>query len=87
VRKATAVACASALPCATRSGSSATETAGRRFSLIHHGINHPYRPQPAERARALLARLPGLDPNRRLFSMSAQICDEKSRRRPADFLP
>ncbi len=32
--------------------------------LIYHGINHPYRAQPADQARARLSEIAGLDPAR-----------------------
>ncbi len=64
LRKASAIACAS-----TATLRDAQRIVGQRkgrpqLLLIHHGINHPYRKQPATQARALLSRAPGLDPSR-----------------------
>ncbi len=61
LRKATAVACAS--PATLRDAQRVVrQDEGRpQLLLIHHGINYPYRPQAAERARPLLSRIEGLD--------------------------
>ena len=62
--RATAIACASraTLRDAERL---VRQKAGRpQFVLIHHGINHPYRRQPAEVARRHLASVRGLDLDR-----------------------
>ncbi len=64
LRKAEAVACAS--PATLRDAQRIVRQKDGRpqILLIHHGINYPYRKQEAERARALLARIEGLDPER-----------------------
>jgi glycosyltransferase involved in cell wall biosynthesis len=64
LRKATAVACASGATLRDAERIVGQRDGRPQLLLIHHGINHPYHPQPAERARALLARVPGLDPDR-----------------------
>ncbi len=64
LRKATAVACASTATLRDAQRIVGQAEGRPRLQLIHHGINHPYGPQPSERARALLARVPGLDPDR-----------------------
>jgi len=64
LRKTTAVACASGATLRDAQRIVGQRNGRPQLLLIHHGINHPYRPQPVERARALLARLPELDPGR-----------------------
>jgi glycosyltransferase involved in cell wall biosynthesis len=61
LRKASAVACAS--PATLRDAQRIVrQTEGcPQLLLIHHGINYPYRKQAPERARALLAKIDGLD--------------------------
>ncbi|MEO8440389.1 MAG: glycosyltransferase family 1 protein [Spartobacteria bacterium] len=61
LRQASAVACAS--PATLRDAERIVEQRDGRpqLLLIHHGINHPYRRQESERARGLLAQVPGLD--------------------------
>ncbi|MBA3652292.1 MAG: glycosyltransferase family 4 protein [Chthoniobacterales bacterium] len=64
LRRATAIACASraTLRDAERL---VGQTNGRPLlSLIHHGINHPYKRQPPNEARARLAKIAALDPER-----------------------
>ncbi len=64
LRKARAVACASPATLRDAQRIIGTREERPRLLLIPHGINHPYRRQPANRARAALAQLAGLDPTR-----------------------
>lgn len=61
LRKATAIVCAS--PATLRDAQRIVrQTEGLpQILLIHHGINYPYRRQPAEQARQLLSGVEGLD--------------------------
>lgn len=67
LRRASAIACASGatLRDARRL---VGQTNGRpRLSLIHHGINHPYKRQPPNEARARLAKVARLTPERQFL--------------------
>jgi glycosyltransferase involved in cell wall biosynthesis len=64
LRKATAGACASAATLRDAQRLVGQRDGRPQLLLIYHGINYPYRRQAAERARALLAGIEGLDINR-----------------------
>ena len=64
LRKATAVACASGATLRDAQRLVGQRNGRPQLLLIHHGINYPYRQQAAERARALLSRVAGLDMKR-----------------------
>ncbi len=59
--QADAVACASPATLRDAQRLVSQRSGGPRLLLIWHGINHPYAKQPAEKARALLASVAGLD--------------------------
>ncbi len=64
LRKATAVACASSATLRDAQRIVGQRDGRPALLLIHHGINHPYKKQPADVARARLAKIAGLAPAR-----------------------